>query len=107
MKKTVEQALIIEFNNKTDIDSIHEFGNKVEEVFRTKGLGEYDGHEYCADLSHGTLYMYGESADAMIKSIEKIIAATPFLHEGFYTLRYGSIEDNAEEKKYRILPITK
>ncbi|MCF2875417.1 MULTISPECIES: hypothetical protein [unclassified Tenacibaculum] len=103
MEKTVEQALIIEFNQKTDIDSIHEFGNKVADIFKNKNLGEYDGHEYCADLSHGTFYMYGESADEMIKGIRKIIGATPFLHKGVYTLRYGSIEDDAEEKKFRIL----
>ena len=67
---SAEQAVLVylklsddEFGEFDEREAIFALEDRLIEAITSKSAGEYDGHEFGEGF--GTLYMYGESADAL------------------------------------------
>jgi hypothetical protein len=104
-KKPPEQAVLVRlklsdqrFGTTHEMDSIHALSAKLEEVIKTKHLGEFDGDEFGDGVC--TLYMYGPDADALFAAVEPLLRSSPLAKGASATKRYGNVTDpNAKEVK--------
>lgn len=56
------------------------------------------GNEIAADLSDGSLYMYGPDAEALLAVVRPLLASADCLRNARATLRYGPPEDGVLER---------
>ena len=71
--------------------------DKLEEIFSTSEIGEYDGNEMATDLSDGSLYMYGLNADRLFEIVIPILSETAFIKGAKAIKRYGSPNDGVKQ----------
>lgn len=104
-ESATEHAVIVHFNyGSKDLKSLFALEDKLEAAISKSGAGEYDGNEIAVDGSHGSLYMYGPSADKLFEVVKPILEATPFMKGAKVKLRYGPPKDGVKEKHYVINP---
>jgi hypothetical protein len=85
-----EQAVLVHFNyQSSDLRALFDLEDALRDAIQRAGVGEYDGHDIAADLSDGTLYMYGPDANALFSVARPVLAATLFIARAQATLRYG------------------
>ena len=53
------------------------------------GAGEFDGDEFAADLSDGSIYMYGADADRLLGVVRPVLESAPFMAGAVVHVRYG------------------
>jgi hypothetical protein len=102
-KKThpaVEHAVIVYFKYGTsDLSRLYTLEDKLEQVIRASGVGEYDGHEVAVDGSDGTLYMYGPDADALIAVVLPVLKGSGYMNGARIVLRYGPPQADVKTKE--------
>ena len=83
-----EQAIIVSFDyGLASLVELHDLENTLRTALAA--IGEYDGHEIAADLSHGFLYMYGPDANALAAIVLPIFRNHPFMNGAKLEVRYG------------------
>ncbi|MGE3245897.1 MAG: hypothetical protein AB7F96_05910 [Beijerinckiaceae bacterium] len=94
-----QHAVIVEFveygkrfftQEANDLIPLFEFEDELEAAVCAAGAGELDGHEITSDGSLGYIYLYGEDADALFKSVEPVLLESPVAMGCKVTLRYGA-----------------
>jgi hypothetical protein len=65
-------------------------------------VGFYDGHEINLDLSDGSLYMYGFSAEELFKAVKPTLEETDFTRAALAVLRFGAPDDGNNEIEFQI-----
>lgn len=76
-----------------ELDELHNLESKLRILLFDKGIGELDGHEINMDGSDGTLFLYGNNAEELFKTIEPLLLQTPFMKKAEVYLRFGDIRD--------------
>lgn len=95
-----EQALLVNFKDGLeDISQLRELEGKLMNRIHDKNLGEFDSHSINTDLTDGTIYMYGPSAEALYRGVNDILENEKFLNGAIAVLRYGGPDDECEEKE--------
>lgn len=93
------QAVIVRFVYLADsLDPLFELERRLEAVVAAAGVGEHDGYDAAADLSDGTLYLYGPDADALFEAIRPTLAGADCLRAARATLRYGPPKDGVPSR---------
>lgn len=100
-----DEAVLINVTFHSNLDSpseklkkIRKLSNAIETILPDNS--ELDGHDIGDEDS--TIFIYGESADMIWKSIESIIRKQDFAHIEV-TLRYGSVDDvNMRERQVSV-----
>lgn len=94
----VEQQITISFHyGMEDLSALHQLSAKLDHFLKENGLGEVDGHEVAMDLSHGFLYLYGPSAEAMFKGIRGLLSQAPFMKGATAKLKFKNGRDDYPE----------
>jgi hypothetical protein len=89
-----EQAVIVDFKyGLADLDALSDLEEKLEQAISAADVGEYDGNDVAADLTDGTLYMYGPDADALHTVIMPHLSAAAFMKGAICRRRYGAPND--------------
>lgn len=89
-----EHAVIVEFKyGLPSLDALFELEDRLHKAIAAKRVGEYDGHEIAADLSHGTLFMYGPDADLLLAAVQAVLKNTAFMAGATVLRRYGPAND--------------
>ena len=89
-EKNKKQGVIIYFNyGHENLESLHELESKLRILLYNSGTGELDGHQMALDLLDGFLYLYGDSAEELFKTIKPALLATPFMRKAEINLRFG------------------
>jgi hypothetical protein len=70
----------------------------VRDAIAKAGVGEFDGNEIAADLSDGTLYMYGPDAEALFQVVRPVLVAASCFRQASATLRLGPPEPGVRER---------
>jgi hypothetical protein len=90
-----EQALIVKIklsddNLGSDGDKkmILDIENRIEHVIEENGLGEFDGDEFGEGFC--TMYIYGESVDAILESVDSIFRDSRLPSCSYLIKRYGN-----------------
>jgi len=95
---SVEQQISISFRyGMKDLSALHQLSAKLDKVLKENALGEVDGHEVAMDMSHGFLYLYGPSAEAMFKCIKELLGQSPFMEGATAILKFKNGSDNYPE----------
>lgn len=98
-----EQALIVHFQyGSTNLDRLFALEGKLERAIHEANVGDLDGDEVATDGSNGFLYMYGPSADRLLKVVEPVLKSASFMDNAEVTRRYGSAKSDARELKSKI-----
>jgi hypothetical protein len=98
-----EQAVLVEFRySGEDLEPLYEVEDKLTEALEESGKGVCDGHEIATDLSGGTLYLYGPSADELYAAARPILAASKCLKQPHATLRYGPPGEDTPQKRIKV-----
>ena len=94
----VEQAVIVHFEyGSIDLTRLFVLEDKIDAALKASGAGEFDGDEMAVDGSHGTLYMYGQSADRLFDAVEPILKTADFMSGAEAIKRYGPANSSARE----------
>lgn len=97
-KAEPEHAVIVHFSyGNTDLSTLFELEEKIEEAIEKAGAGEFDGNEVASDGSDGYLFMYGPNADSLFEAIEPVLKSSDFMKGAKAKLRYGPPEDGVPE----------
>lgn len=95
MDMAIEQRITISFQyGLKDLSALHQLSKELDHFLADNALGEVDGHEVALDLSHGFLYLYGPSAEAMFTGIKEILSRTDFMKGAKATLKF---DDGTED----------
>jgi hypothetical protein len=93
-----EHAVIIYFYyGKDSLSELHQLENKLRAIIDDAGIGEYDGHEINLDYTDVILYMYGQNAEVIFKTIRPVLIETDFMKTAKAILRFGPPEDDVPE----------
>ena len=93
-----EEAVIVHFSyGSTDLSRLFALEDKLTEAIERANAGEFDGDEIAVDGSDGVLFMYGPSADKLLKVIKPILETIGFMNGAVVTRRYGSADSDARE----------
>ncbi|HEY0978269.1 MAG TPA: hypothetical protein VGE21_12430 [Flavobacteriales bacterium] len=94
----VEQQITISFRyGLKDLSALRQLSAKLNQLLKDSALGEVDGHEVAVDLSHGFLYLYGPSAEAMFKGIKELLLQVPFMKGATVKLKFKDGSDDYPE----------
>ena len=98
-----EHAVIVHFKyGKKDLEPIFELEDELGKAIDKAKVGEYDGKDIAADLTDGTLYMYGPDADQIFAVVQPILKDKDFMQGATVNIRYGPPEDGVEGKEIKI-----
>ena len=87
---SAEHAVIVEFKyGLNDLGPLREAESRLDAAIRSAGAGEYDGDEVAADLSDGSLYMYGPDADQLYAAIRSVLESAAVMRGATVHVRYG------------------
>jgi len=94
-----EHAVIANFDYAgDDLDPLYDVEQQLESAITDAEVGEFDGNEIAADLSDGTLSMYGPDAEALFQVVRPILAAAKCLRKLRVTLRFGPPKGGVAER---------
>ena len=94
-----EQAVIAHFDYEgDDLGPLFEVEDLLEVAIAEADVGEFDGNEIAANLSDGSLFMYGPDAEALFAAVRPIIASADCLSNVRVRLRFGPPEDDTPER---------
>jgi hypothetical protein len=107
-------SIIIEFQYGMDsLEPLFQLEDELRTVVEANGAGRVDGHEIAMDDSDGRIFLYAESASAVMQIIEPVLAKYSFLKGARITMRFGDELDSLSEEevigddgKRELLPIT-
>ena len=86
-----KQAVIVEFHYGMDeLDALHDLAMELISITEKEGVGIYDGHETNMDGTDGTLFMYGDNAEVLFKSVKSTLDRIDFLKGATAHLIFGS-----------------
>ncbi len=99
-KKTPEdypQTVLIHFDyGMGDLTPLFRLEDELEKIVNTQEVGIYDGHEIAVDGADGILFIYGENAEILFKTIQPTLEQTSFLAGAKAVLRFGKDEEAPE-----------
>jgi len=85
----IEQQITISFRyGQNDLKALHQLSRELDRAMSSDSLGEVDGHEIATDLSHGFLYLYGPSAEAMFKAVKEVLLRPDFMKGATAILKF-------------------
>lgn len=89
-----DHAVIVHFHcQPEEEDAFYELAERLWCSEEIKRVGVYDGHEIAVDDTDGTLYFYGDDADALFLAACPLLRSAEFLAGAYVLLRYGGIND--------------
>ncbi|MBL7903236.1 MAG: hypothetical protein JNK73_14655 [Bacteroidia bacterium] len=98
MNPESEHCVIIRFDYGLDsLQPLHDLEIELDSTLKQNGHGDCDGHEIAEDLSDGILYLYGENAETIFKTVKPILEDCSFLRNSRALLRFGPPEDGVKE----------
>jgi len=99
-----KQAVIVEFYYGMDeLDTLHELAFELIRITEEEGVGIYDGQETNMDGTDGTLFMYGENAEVLFKTVKPELERTDFLNGATAHLFFGSfLEEGVKSIEVKI-----
>jgi hypothetical protein len=98
-----EHAVIVRFSyGLRSMEPLFDLEDKLTAAIDEADVGECDGHDVASDLSSGTLYMYGPSADALYEVIRPILLDSQVVKQATVLLRYGPPEDGVDEREIKL-----
>ncbi|MFN8697718.1 MAG: hypothetical protein ACK500_08445 [Flavobacteriales bacterium] len=93
-----EHCVILAFNYGLDsMQPLYDLQDQLDEILRSTGHGDCDGHEIATDMSDGFLYLYGKNAQTIFETVKPILEDCPFMRGSTITLRFGPPEDGVKE----------
>ena len=94
-----EHAVIVTFEYAaTSLEQLHGLEGRLRDAIAQARVGEFDGNEIAADLTDGTLYMYGPDAEALFQVVRPILVAATCFRRAAATLRLGPPEAGVQER---------
>jgi len=95
--KDYPQTVFIHFDyGMGDLSPLFQLEDELEEVISNQQVGIYDGHEIAIDGADGILFIYGENAETLFKTIQPTLEKTSFLQGAKAVLRFGKDEEAPE-----------
>lgn len=102
-KAASDHAVIVAFRyGLPDLKPLHELEDKIEQSINAAAAGEFDGNEIAANLSDGSLYMYGPDADRLFSAVQPALESAAFMRGAVVTLRYGRPDKATRERKVTV-----
>lgn len=88
-------AVIVYFNKTLkDLDDLHNLSVQFWDLFNDEESACYDGHEYCCDLTHGSIYFYGNNAAEMFVKMKPLLEAQYFMEGALAKLIFDRKSSN-------------
>jgi len=89
-----EQSVVISFTyGKEDDEHFYNLAEKLDLIMTQNSLGVYDGHEMEINNRDGSYYLFGPSAEAIMKAIKPEIENVDFMKGAVAFLKFGNTED--------------
>jgi hypothetical protein len=89
-----EQSLTVNIHYQLeDISELYKLDSDLTDAISKANVGLYDGHEIAVDLSHSILFMFGPSADELLRIAEPILRKHVWPLGGECCRRYGPSSD--------------
>lgn len=86
-----------EFGSEDEIEAVHDFSDKLEELIEEHAVGEFDGDEFGG--GECTLYMYGADADHLFEVISEPLQKFPLARGGHVIKQYGPPADGVKRSQ--------
>lgn len=85
-----EHAVLVHFTyGSTDLTGLFDLEDRLEQVIKKAGVGDFDGHDSAWGDRDDKLYMYGPDADALFLAVRPALEAADFMRGAKVVLRYG------------------
>jgi hypothetical protein len=83
-------CVIIRFNyGLEEMDELYKLDREIDRVLVENNAGDCDGHEVAMDNSDGFLFLYGNNAETVFKTVLPILKKCPFMKGAVANLRFG------------------
>ena len=88
------KVIVSFYKGINDLSELHKLDMKLYKFLTNPEIGYYDGHEVAMDLSHGTLFFYGNNAEILFKAVKPMLETAEFLVGATANLVFNSQSKN-------------